>query len=158
MKSGSEEGPQLKSPRLTHYFKLETSQSAKRTPEGANIIKYSYEYCAQSILFYIAGVHWIYHCQYYPAIWGVISNTLPLWKKNSNTLPRDGMNWKIRLKIPLSPRHCPRAISRASGCKLPQGAYFPIHPDSRQCNAFLFSRARVYWKLHPKEPGSIDRI
>ena len=26
----------------------------------------------------------------------------------------------------------PEAISRAEGCKLPKGVYFPIHPDSRQ--------------------------
>ena len=37
--------------------------------------------------------------------------------------------------------------------KLPRGAFFPCHPDLRQC--ILFSRARVYWKLDPKEPGSI---
>ena len=94
MKSGWEEGPQLKSPWLRHYFKLETSQSAKTTPEGANIIKYSYECCEQSILFYRTGVHWISHCQYNPAIWGVISNTLP----------RVGMNWKIH---PLGPPDLP---------------------------------------------------
>ena len=41
----------------------------------------------------------------------------------------------------------PEAISRAEGCKLPRGVYFPVHPDSRQCIAILFSRD---WKLHLK--------
>ena len=58
----------------------------------------------------------------------------------NNTLPRGGVYWKIR---PL----------RAEGCKLPRGAYFPIHPNSRQCIAILFSRAGVYWKLPFKQPG-----
>ena len=30
-------------------------------------------------------------------------------------------------------RLCPRAIPQAPGCKLPQRAYFSIHPPSRQC-------------------------
>ena len=50
----------------------------------------------------------------------------------------------------------PKAISRAEGCKLPRGAYFPIHPDSRQCIAILFSRAGVYWKLPFIQPGCIE--
>ena len=45
------------------------------------------------------------------------------------------------MAAPLGPRDCPRAISRASGCKIPalgkslgtRGVYFPIHPSSRQC-------------------------
>ena len=64
---------------------------------------------------------------------------------NGNTLPLVGINCKIlspRLFPPLGPRDCPRAISRALGCKLSQGAYFPIHPSSRQCiftcNTILF--------------------
>ena len=68
----------------------------------------------------------------------------PALEENSNTLPRDGMNWKIRLKIPLSPRDCLRAISRASGCKLPQLAYFPIHPSSRQCIITILSWVERY--------------
>ena len=69
----------------------------------------------------------------------------------NNTLPRGGIFWEI----------CPLrrfAISRAERCKLPRVAYFPIHPDPRQCIAILFSKGGVYWKLHPKEPGSIDSI
>ena len=49
----------------------------------------------------------------------------------SAALPRVRMNWKIRPPrqvAPLGPRDCPQA----SGCKFPQGAYFPIHPSSRQ--------------------------
>ena len=71
------------------------------------------------------------------------------------------MNWKIRLprtsrfasagilhpsalEIALGLR--PRAISRASGCKIPalgkslgpRGVYFPIHPSSRQCTDTFF--------------------
>ena len=55
---------------------------------------------------------------------------------NGNTLPLVGINCKIlspRLFPPLGPRDCPRAISRALGCKLSKGAYFPIHPSYRQC-------------------------
>ena len=55
--------------------------------------------------------------------------------------------------IPLGPRDCPRAISRASGCKIPalgkslgpRGMYFPIHPDSRQCTSILSALAGKYW-------------
>ena len=64
------------------------------------------------------------YCQYTPTVWRVITNTLPLWNKNGNTLPRVGMNWKIRpsrQSAPLGPRDCLK------------GAYFPIHPSSRQC-------------------------
>ena len=50
-------------------------------------------------------------------------------KKNGNTLPRVGIALGLR----------PRSISRASGCKLPQGAYFPIHPSSRQCIITILS-------------------
>ena len=40
----------------------------------------------------------------------------------------------------------PRAISRASGCKIPalgkslgpRGVYFPIHPSSRQCTDSIY--------------------
>ena len=34
------------------------------------------------------------------------------------------------------------------GVQIAEGAYFPIHPDSRQCIAILFSRAGVYWKIN----------
>ena len=44
----------------------------------------------------------------------------------------------------------PKTISRADGCKLPRGAYFLIHPDSRQCTDILFSTAGEYSKLHTK--------
>ena len=57
----------------------------------------------------------IIYCQYYPAIWGVISNTLPVWKKNVNTLPRVAMNWKI---CPFGNLH-PMALEIALG---PRGA------------------------------------
>ena len=60
------------------------------------------------------------------------------------------MHWEIHPPRPsrfpsggdsLGPRDCPRAISRASGCKIPalvkslghRGMYFPIHPSSQQC-------------------------
>ena len=47
---------------------------------------------------------------------------------------------------------CPRAISRAEGCKIPtQGksrgprwVYFPMHPDSRQCTDILSALAGKY--------------
>ena len=53
--------------------------------------------------------------------------------------PRVGILHPSALEIALGLR--PRAISRASGCKIPalgkslgpRGVYFPIHPSSRQC-------------------------
>ena len=80
-------------------------------------------------------------------------------KHGSNTLPRGGMYWKIRPPeaiLPRGPRDCPRATSRAEGCKLPQGAYIPICLDPRQCSAIIFSREGVYWKLPLKQPGCND--
>ena len=79
----------------------------------------------------------------------------------NNTLPRGGVYWKIRPLRQFAPRglrDCPRAILGAEGCKLPRGAYFPIHPDSRQCIVILFSRAGVYWKLPFQQPECIDSI
>ena len=86
---------------------------------------------------YIEIIYWQYYpailyWQYYPAIWSVISNTLPVWKKECQftASSRDELeNTPLRQFAPLNHRDCPRA----SGCKLPQGAYFPIHPSSRQC-------------------------
>ena len=54
---------------------------------------------------------------------------------------------RIRSNIALGLR--PRAISRASGCKIPalgkslgpRGVYFPIHPSSRQCTDSLCTRS-----------------
>ena len=53
--------------------------------------------------------------------------------------PRVGILHPSALEIALG--LCPRAISQASGCKIPalgkslwpRGVYFPIHPSSRQC-------------------------
>ena len=62
----------------------------------------------------------------------------------------EGLNcpkqFRVEHKIfaPLGPRDCPRAISRALGCKLSQGAYFPIHPSSWQCIITLFFSWRQY--------------
>ena len=76
------------------------------------------------------------------------------------------MHWKIHPPrpsrfpkggdfAPLGPRDCPRAISRASGCKIPalgkslgpRGVYFPIHPSSRQCTDTLYNSQsiRLQW-------------
>ena len=52
---------------------------------------------------------------------------------------------------PLGPRDCPRAISRASGCKIPalgkslgpRGVYFSIHPSSRQCTDTICTMIRL---------------
>ena len=57
--------------------------------------------------------------------------------------PRVGILHPSALEIALGLR--PRAISRASGCKIPalgkslgpRGVYFPIHPSSRQCTDTL---------------------
>ena len=56
---------------------------------------------------------------------------------------------------PLGPRDCPRAISRASGCKIPalgkslrpRGVYFPIHPSFRQCTDSIQSEVVVFQKI-----------
>ena len=67
---------------------------------------------------------------FYPSIltscWGSNFQYTPaLYKKNGNTLPRVRMNLKIRPPRP---------------SRLPLGAYFPIHPSSRQCiRIFLHS-------------------
>ena len=58
--------------------------------------------------------------------------------------PRAGILHPSALEIALGLR--PRAISRASGCKIPalrkslgpRGVYFPIHPSSRQCTDTFF--------------------
>lgn len=58
--------------------------------------------------------------------------------------PRVGILHPSALEIALGLR--PRAISRASGCKIPalgkslgpRGVYFPIHPSSRQCTDTFF--------------------
>ena len=76
------------------------------------------------------------YCQFYPATRGVISDTLPLWKKEwqytgssqdelGNT-PHLGNLHHSALDIAL--RICPRSISRASWCKLPQGRIFQHIP------------------------------
>ena len=93
------------------------------------------------------------YCQYYPATRGVISNKLPLWKKNGNALPQVKMN----SKIPPPPPPPPSAICTS---RLPQGAFFPIHPstqqriitihpDSRQCIDILFFQRGRYRKYTP---------
>ena len=61
--------------------------------------------------------------------------------------PRVGILHPSALEIALGLR--PRAISRASGCKIPalgkslgpRGVYFPIHPSSRQCTDTIQSHA-----------------
>ena len=68
------------------------------------------------------------YCQYTPAVWRVISNSLPLWKKWQYTaLSRDELE-----NMP------PSAICTPRPSRLPQAAYFPIHPFSRQCNVTIF--------------------
>ena len=81
--------------------------------------------------------------QYTPPLVSVLLHVILSYtvKKNVNTLPRVGKNWKIcppsALESALGLR--PQAIFQ--GCKLPLGAYFPIHPSFRQCiNPVLISR------------------
>ena len=65
--------------------------------------------------------------------------------------PRVGILHPSALEIALGLR--PRAISRASGCKIPalgkslgpRGVYFPIHPSSRQCTDTIFKQAAQIW-------------
>ena len=45
----------------------------------------------------------IIYCQYYPAIWGVISNTLPFWKTNRMASSRNELE-----NTPLGPQDCHR--------------------------------------------------
>ena len=65
------------------------------------------------------------YCQYTLAVWRVISNTLPLYKKSR-------------------PSRLPSGNLSGLGCKLPQGAYFPTHPSSWQC-IIATSREWVSW-------------
>ena len=51
----------------------------------------------------------IIYCQYYPAIWGVISNTLPLWKTNRMASSRNELE-----NTPLGNLH-PWALKIATG-------------------------------------------
>ena len=66
----------------------------------------------------------------------------------------------------ITPRLRPWPISRASGCKLPQGANFPIHPSFRQCIITIHSRSGknnvntlppfgMNWKIHPPPPPDL---
>ena len=63
---------------------------------------------------------------------------------------------------PRGPRDCPRAISRAEGCKIPawgksrgpRWVYFPMHPDSRQCTDILSELAGKYWFCGVTTDGS----
>ena len=64
--------------------------------------------------------------------WKVLGRLIIFWCNCS-------CNWMHKLgnlhpsALEIAPGLGPRAISLASRCKLPQGAYFPIHPSSRQC-------------------------
>ena len=80
------------------------------------------------------------------------------------TLARVGKKWKIhppQLFASLGPRVCPRAIFRASGCKLPQGVYFyragvhwiyilSILPSYLRCN---FQSLEKRMAIHCLESG-----
>ena len=70
--------------------------------------------------------------------------------------PRVGILHPSALEIALGLR--PRAISRASGCKIPafgkslgpRGVYFPIHPSSRQCTDPI--------PANLSNPNSLDQV
>ena len=76
---------------------------------------------------------------------GCIGKYIPLGPRD---FPRAGILHPSALEIALGLR--PRAISRASGCKIPalgkslgpRGMYFPIHPSSRQCTDTI-----CLWKM-----------
>ena len=61
-------------------------------------------------------------------------------------------------------KHCNKTLSRGGvywkfpGPLWPLGANFPIHPDSRQCIAILFSKAGVHWKLPFKQSRYVDSL
>ena len=79
-------------------------------------------------------------------------------KKNGNTLPRVGMNWKKRLPRTRTSRFCtPRSLRLPPGCKIPALANLEIrgrcisdgmHPDKKQSIDILFSR-ECMGKYHP---------
>ena len=89
-------------------------------------------FMATTVVFYRAGVYWNYmYCQNYPAIWGVISNTLPLWKKEcqyTDSSQDELENTPSNAICTSRPSRLPMGFvfgqSRASGCKLPQGRIF----------------------------------
>ena len=81
------------------------------------------------------------YCQYYPAIWGVISNTPTLWKRNGNTLPRVGMNLS------------------GLGVQIASGGLFSN--TSLLLAVYYYNVAlgeEMYCKLHPNWLGSIDSV
>ena len=73
------------------------------------------------------------YCQYTPAVWRAISNTPPLWKK----IHCLESGW-IGKCAPLGNLHS----LALKGWKLPQGAYFPIHPSSRHCIITIFHKRK----------------
>ena len=78
--------------------------------------------------------------------------------------PRVGILHPSALEIALGLR--PRAISRASGCKIPalgkslgpRGVYFPIHPSSRQCTDTMSNSLGETWWLWYCTITSLDTI
>ena len=72
-----------------------------------------------------AGVYWIYiSVKTTPAVWSVISNTLPLWKKRMAIHCLES-GW--------IGKYAPSAIYIPRPSRLPQDGYFPIHSSSQQC-------------------------
>ena len=72
----------------------------------------------------------VIYCQYYLAIWSVISNTLPLWKKNVNTLPRVGKKYTLLSYLrpsaprPLGPRASALGNISGFGVQIASGGVF----------------------------------
>ena len=90
---------------------------------------------------------------------GCIGKYTPLGPRD---FPCAGILHSSALEIALGLR--PRAISRASGCKIPalgkslgpRGVYFPIHPSSRQCTDSILNPEHHDAHLHAEEDE--DRV
>ena len=88
---------------------------------------------------------------------GCIGKYTPLGPRD---FPQAGILHPSALEIALGLR--PRAISRASGCKIPtrgksrgpRWVYFQMHPDSRQCTDILSELAGKYWFCGVTTDGS----
>ena len=104
-----------------------------------------------AFLFYRAGVYWIYILSIHPSCLKGNFQYTPALEKRS----RVRMNWKIRPPrqfAPIDPLDCPRAISQALGCKLPQEAFFQyIPPLGSVLLQFIPTRSSVLPFFFPEQ-------
>ena len=96
------------------------------------------EKLAFSILFYSAGVYWIYILSILPSYLGHNFHYTPILKKKwqYTTSSRDELENML-----------PSEICTPRPSRLPQGAYFPIHSSSWQCIITIFNQTVYFLKF-----------